>query len=269
MVTEDVPGHSHPWPPRARPILGFEISLLLRPPQGLKRRPLLDGSVGDNAALGWRASTTSVGRICDDHSVTIDAVIFDIGGVLEFTPATGWEHRWADELGLRYEDFERRLGPLWRPGELGHQTLGEIERQTARKLGLDQQQLARLTADIWAEYLGTLNTELVAYFAALRPRFRTGILSNSLVGAREREQAIYALQDVCDVIVYSHEEGLAKPDPGFYELICGRLDCDPHRAVFVDDKQSCVDGARRVGLQAIRFLDNAQIVAALDAVLEK
>jgi hypothetical protein len=39
-------------------------------------------------------------------------------------------------------------------------------------------------------YLGTANTELIEYARSLRPRFRTGILSNSFVGAREREQAI-------------------------------------------------------------------------------
>jgi epoxide hydrolase-like predicted phosphatase len=199
--------------------------------------------------------------------MAIDAVVFDIGGVLELTPATGWQRRWADEIGLRREDFERRLGPLWRPGELGHESLTAIEDQTAREFGLDRDQLARLTADIWAEYLGTLNGVLVEYFAALRPRFRTGILSNSLVGAREREHAVYGLADLCDVIVYSHEEGLAKPDPRFYELICARLACDPERTIFLDDKQSCLDGAEAAGLQAIRFLNNEQAIGALDFVL--
>ena len=43
-------------------------------------------------------------------------------------------------------------------------------------------------ADLWREYLGTANTELIEYARRLRPRYRTGILSNSFVGAREREQ---------------------------------------------------------------------------------
>jgi putative hydrolase of the HAD superfamily len=199
--------------------------------------------------------------------VPIEAVVFDIGGVLEITPATGWERRWAGELGLRGEDFARRLGPLWRPGELGHDSLQAIEDQTAEEFGLDRGQLSRLTADIWAEYLGTLNRVLADYFAALRPRFRTGMLSNSLVGAREREHAAYGLGDMCDVIVYSDEEDVAKPDPRIYELACARLRCAPGRAVFVDDRQPCVDGARAAGLQAIRFRDNNQTIAALDAVL--
>jgi HAD superfamily hydrolase (TIGR01509 family) len=198
--------------------------------------------------------------------VAVDAVVFDIGGVLELTSATGWESRWADELDLSREEFDRRLGRLWRPGELGHESLQAIEDQTAHMLELDRDQLARLTADIWAEYLGTLNTELADYFTALRPRFRTGLLSNSIVGAREREQKAYGLADMCDVIVYSHEEGLAKPDRPFYELVCTRLASEPKRTAFVDDKQSCVAGAQAAGLQAIRFLSNEQAIAALDAL---
>lgn len=54
--------------------------------------------------------------LCDDPGVAIDGVVFDIGGVLEVTPATGWGRGWADELGLPCEEFERRLGALWRPG---------------------------------------------------------------------------------------------------------------------------------------------------------
>jgi len=86
------------------------------------------------------------------------------------------------------KEFERRLGPLWRPGELGHSSLVEAEQKTTQEFGLQPRQIARLTGDIWIEYLGELNTELAGYFRALKPRYRTGLLSNSLVGARERER---------------------------------------------------------------------------------
>ena len=95
--------------------------------------------------------------------------------------------------------------------------MADIEQQTAEQFGLDERQLQRLTADIWTEDLGALNGELARYFSVLRPRLRTGIISNSLVGAREREQGAYGFEDMCDLIVYSHEVGLAKPDPRIYQ----------------------------------------------------
>ena len=84
--------------------------------------------------------------------------MLDIGGVLEVTPATGWQQRWAHELGLSREDFDRRLGALWRPGATGAASLAEIEQQTAQKLGLDERQLQRLTTDISTSISGRSTT---------------------------------------------------------------------------------------------------------------
>jgi len=42
----------------------------------------------------------------------MEAVVFDIGGVLEVTPATGWQRRWAEELVLSRDDFERQASRI-------------------------------------------------------------------------------------------------------------------------------------------------------------
>jgi epoxide hydrolase-like predicted phosphatase len=202
-------------------------------------------------------------------SLSFAAVIFDIGGVLEITPPTGWERRWAGELGLTVDDLEQRLVPRWTPGETGGKTLELIERETAEVLGLDDGQLRRLMSDIWAEYLGTLNEPLAEYFAGLRPAYRTGILSNSFVGARERERAAYGLEDLCDVIVYSHEVGVSKPDSRAYQLVCDQLGVRPHEALFLDDKQMHVEGAERAGLTALRFATTEQAIADVERHLKR
>ena len=199
--------------------------------------------------------------------VPIEAVIFDIGGVLETTPATGWEDRWGEALGLSRAELEARLEPVWLAGATGAMRLDEVERAVAAALQLDDSALTSFMDDLWAEYLGRLNRPLVDYFARLRPRFRTGILSNSFVGAREREQAKYGLADLCDVLVYSHEEGLLKPDPRFYRIVCDRLGVDPERCVFVDDTPGHVEAARVIGMQGIAFVDTEQTVRELDLLL--
>ena len=65
-------------------------------------------------------------------------------------------------------------------------------------MGMSEAQVAALMEEIWQEYLGSLNKELAEYFCSLRPRYRTAILSNSFVGAREREQTLYHLDELCD-----------------------------------------------------------------------
>ena len=120
--------------------------------------------------------------------------------------------------------------------------------------------------DVWAEYVGTLNHQLAGYFAGLRARYRTGILSNSFVGAREREQALCGFEDMCDVIVYSHEVGLLQPDPRSYHAVCEGLGCAPEQAVLLDDVAASIDGAHAVGMHGIPFTDTAQAVADLEAL---
>jgi epoxide hydrolase-like predicted phosphatase len=135
------------------------------------------------------------------------------------------------------------------------------------RLGLDERQAAEFMADLWREYLGTPNTELIEYARRLRPRYRTGILSNSFVGAREREQQAYGFEDLVDEIVYSHESGMSKPDPRIYALACARLEVRPAEAVFLDDHDPCVTAAREAGLHAIRYQDNTQAIADIEKLL--
>ena len=199
--------------------------------------------------------------------VAIRAVVFDIGGVLEFTPQTGWAGRWEEQLGLPPGGLGARLGEVWRAGSIGSISEAEVERRTGELLGLGRARLDAFMADLWAEYLGTLNAELAAYFAGLRPRYKTAILSNSFVGAREKEQARYGFGDLCDTIIYSHEEGMQKPEPRFYALACERLGVRPAESLFLDDVEVCVAAARACGMRAILFRDNAQAIADIEACL--
>jgi epoxide hydrolase-like predicted phosphatase len=199
--------------------------------------------------------------------VPIEAIIFDIGGVLEVTPPTGWQERWLARLRLQPGELEARLESIFLAGSTGAMTLPQVEQAIATALRLEQSALDAFMDDLWTEYLGTLNRDLADYFAGLRARWRTGILSNSFVGAREREQQLYRFEDMCDAVVYSHEEGVLKPDARAYRIACARLDSDLSRCVLVDDTDACVDGARAVGMKGIRFRDNAQAIRELEDLL--
>jgi len=199
--------------------------------------------------------------------MTIQAVVFDIGGVLEITPDLGLGPAWESRLGLAPGELSERMADTWRGGSVGTVTEAEVHQATRDRLGLDERQLAEFMADIWREYLGTANTELIEYARRLRPRYRTGILSNSFVGAREREQAAYGFEDLVDELVYSHECGLSKPDPGTFALVCCRLAVEPAQTVFLDDHGPNVEAARRAGLHAVQYSGNAQAISDIEELL--
>lgn len=102
----------------------------------------------------------------------------------------------------------------------------------------------------------------------MRPRVRTALLSNSADGARREEQARYGLPDLVDVTVYSHEVGLAKPDPAVFLLTCARLGVAPAEAVLVDDQPANVAAAQEVGMAVVLHRSTATTIAAVDQLLE-
>ncbi|WTL54357.1 HAD-IA family hydrolase [Nocardia sp. NBC_01499] len=69
--------------------------------------------------------------------------------------------------------------------------------------------------------------------------------------------------------MYSHEVGMAKPDPQIYLLACTRLNVAPSEAAFIDDSEIAVAGAESVGITAIRHVSNAATISALHTPLSK
>ncbi|MFI6859510.1 HAD family hydrolase [Streptomyces sp. NPDC050421] len=192
-------------------------------------------------------------------------VILDIGGVLELTPQTGWVQRWSERLQLSPGTVHERMSDVWQAGSIGSISEREVHEQLAARLGLDGPQVEALMADLWAEYLGTPNEELIAYVRGLRGKCRLGILSNSFVGARERETALYGFDELVEEIVYSHELGIEKPDPRAFEAACAALGVRSESCLFIDDFAVNVEAARAVGMQAHLFEDNAGTIARIAA----
>lgn len=202
--------------------------------------------------------------------LAIRAVVFDVGNVLELSEDNYVFDEWAASLGLTSSDFAERAQAAWDGGDIGTVTLEEVHRTLGEALGIDDAQVNGIMASMWREYLGTPNTAMTEWARGLRPRYKTGILSNSFVGAREREQAAYGYMDFIDDLVYSHEVGLLKPDPQIYLLSCERLGVQPSQAVFIDNHAPFAQAARDVGMHAVHFTgDNAKAIAQVSALLAR
>ena len=135
-------------------------------------------------------------------------------------------------------------------------------------MGMSEALVNEFMGDLWREYLGTLNVELVGYFRGLRPKYQTAIISNSFVGAREKEAEHYQFDTICDFIIYSHEVGLRKPDPRIFTLACEQLGLRPSEVIFLDDHDDVMTSARELGIHCIQFRDNAQAIAEIEACIQ-
>jgi epoxide hydrolase-like predicted phosphatase len=199
----------------------------------------------------------------------VRAVAFDIGGVLEVPTDTDLEDRWEQRLGLRTGEFFQRLrqSGLGRDANLGRVSEAEFAQALGRLYGLDQPTIEELLIDLWDWYVGELNTELADYFQRLRPRYRTAILSNAAAGGHREEERRYGFAAMADVLVYSYEVGIEKPDRRIYEITCRQLGVHPGEVVFLDDVEANVVAARHLGMRAVLFQSTAQAITDVEACL--
>jgi putative hydrolase of the HAD superfamily len=98
-----------------------------------------------------------------------------------------------------------------------------------------------------------------ALLDSLRTRgIKTGVVANSWPDpARLLRQDVeaYGLADLLDVIVFSDEVGVQKPEPAIFLHALGQLAVDPTAAMFVGDRLTTdVQGAAAVGMTTVQAL---------------
>ncbi|MCS7061288.1 MAG: HAD family phosphatase [Anaerolineae bacterium] len=200
--------------------------------------------------------------------MSIQAVLFDIGGVLLRTEDQEPRRRWERKLGLPARAladavFNCETAIL---ASVGQATQQDVWRAVAERFHLDDAKLRDLQRDFWAG--DRLDEQLVSYLTALRPRYKTGLLSNAWLGLRALYAQWFGLtDDLVDVIIYSGEVGMMKPDARIYHLALERLKAPAEAVVFVDDVLENVRGAQAVGMRAVQFISPAQTLAALADLL--
>jgi putative hydrolase of the HAD superfamily len=126
----------------------------------------------------------------------------------------------------------------------------------------------------WDQRLWTVeNPVMLAWQLALKQRgLLTAILSNmgdDVLASVERE---FSWIDRFDVLVWSCELGVVKPNPELYRHALNQLGTQPEETLFIDDKRPNVEAAQALGIQAIQFssverLRQNLIAAGLDSEL--
>ncbi len=184
--------------------------------------------------------------------MAIRAVFFDVGGVLVRTVDPGPRRDWERRLGLEPGQLVRIVfdNPVALQSTIGQAVEADVWREVGRTLNLAEPQLAELREDFFAG--DRWDEDLLVFIRKLRSRIRTGVISNCWLGT-QRVMAKWVNPETFDAIVFSGVEKCGKPDEKIYRLALSRLGLAPEEAMFFDDFQENVDGASRIGMQAVLF----------------
>lgn len=105
-------------------------------------------------------------------------------------------------------------------------------------------------AQLWT----TQNPAMLAWQLQLKQRgLLTAILSNMGDSVLENMKREFDWLSRFDVLVWSYQLRMAKPDPAIYRHVLKELGTRPEETLFLDDKLVNIQAARALGIQAIEF----------------
>jgi HAD superfamily hydrolase (TIGR01509 family) len=188
----------------------------------------------------------------------IKAIIFDCFGVLT---TEGWQvfkqtHFSNDETKLQEA---LKLNQLADEGKIDHKQLLPMIADIA---GISTEQAHREIDN------NKTNIHLIQYIdQMLKGRYKIGMLSNVsddwLLKMFSSEQLA-----LFDVVALSYDIGHTKPHPRAYLYISDKLGVETAECVFIDDLLHNVEGARRVGMQAVHYTELTELKKELEQLLK-
>ncbi|MGX1317923.1 putative hydrolase of the HAD superfamily [Bradyrhizobium sp. USDA 377] len=203
--------------------------------------------------------------------VTIEAVIFDFGGVLTSSPFEAFT-RFETERGLPADIIRRtnaanHLENAWarfERAEVDIETFDRLFAEESRALGAEVR-----GRDVLPLLQGDLRPEMVEALKRIKSQFRTGCITNNLpanaIGSMTgRSLYIAEVMVLFDHVIESAKIGLRKPDPRIYRLMVETLKVDPKNCVYLDDLGVNLKPAREMGMTTIKVTSGAQAIADLE-----
>lgn len=192
---------------------------------------------------------------------TIDAVIFDFGGVLASNGR-------PSDVVRRFPNDPAEVVMRVMMGEYGSDTDHPWHRLERGEISMDQYRadLAPLVIEAGLTPVATPTPEpgkpipfdfipnepVIELVHDLRAAgLRLGVLTNNVRELRERWWPMMDFANVFHDVVDSHEVGMRKPNPAIYRLALHRLGVDAHRTAFLDDAASNVTAAVDVGIHGV------------------
>jgi epoxide hydrolase-like predicted phosphatase len=199
-------------------------------------------------------------------SRSFDAVLFDYGGVFINSPFPALE-RAALEIGadppelllIMFGPYEKDTDHPWQRLERGELSIMEARDELTRlcqRAGIEVDPL-QLLASIMGPKDEPKDVVMSCVRELRRDGYRTALVTNNVREARDRWRVLLRADELFDVVVDSSEIGVRKPDPAIYHRALDLLGgIEPDRAIFLDDVQSNLDAAERLGMRGIRVEDD-------------
>jgi FMN phosphatase YigB (HAD superfamily) len=201
-------------------------------------------------------------------SPPVEALLFDLGGVMteiDFARATA---RWAEHAGQPHAVIRARFthDEAYERHERAEIDAGEYFASLRRSLGIEITDAQFL--DGWnAIFVGP-----IAGFAEALAPVASRLPVYAFTNTNRAHEAVWSVRFAETLkpfrkIFVSSTIGLRKPDREAFDHVCGEIGVPAARILFFDDSLANIEGARAAGLQTVHVHSNADVVVALTGLI--
>jgi len=189
------------------------------------------------------------------------AVVFDYGMVLTGPPDPA---SYAALLRITGLTSARLDGFYWahrHAYDEGKLTGLAFWQTVVREAGLNLSASAIDELNLWdARLWTTQNPAMLAWQQQLKARgLLTAILSNMGDSVLDNMKREFDWFSRFDVLVWSYQLHIAKPDPAIYHYVLNKLGTRPEETLFIDDKAINIDAAHALGMKGLVFTSVEQL----------
>lgn len=196
--------------------------------------------------------------------MSVSVLFFDVGGVLL---SNAWDRvsrrHCVESFGLDWEEFQDRHEFVSESFETGTMTLDDYLDRTVfyRPRGFSRQEFVE---GMYAESHAIPGT--MDFVSTLKGRYLLSTLNNESRELNQYRIGRFGLGDVFDLFLTSSYVGVKKPHREIYQIALDITHRAPDEAVFIDDRQLNLDGAKELGIHTIEFQDVGQLRSSLAAL---
>lgn len=198
----------------------------------------------------------------------INTVIFDIGMVLVYFR---WRELFAD-LGFAGEKFDKIASatvhnPWWNEFDKGLMSVEEVVAKYVESAPEYREEIEKIYE--YSDKFIEMYEYTPGWIEQLKERgYKVYILSNWSKPAYEANKNTHMkFLEETDGGILSFREGMIKPNPAIYQLLCDRYQINQNEAVFLDDNEANIRAAGEFGLNTIHFKNYEQAREELEKFL--
>lgn len=182
----------------------------------------------------------------------ITAVLFDVGGVLYADPGKQMHADIIRTLGVSEEAWNEVWGEVYEPFSKGTLSEEELWMIVKEKLALTAEIPQNLFLNAHSNYFQPNKPMLDAVEIVRKKGVQVGILSNIYKPQADYNKK-HHVYDGFSPVLLSCEVGMKKPEPKIFALALSQLRLPANHVLFIDDKESNVEVAKKAGLIATTY----------------